>query len=441
MIDDPRRSRGRASRVSATSEYAEMSSASAKPSREVSTNAPSSSSRRAKASAWTRMSSDSWVSPHRAKTRAICSSEPTSQGSMNVEPIDSAGGRTRFSMRLSTDENPTSAPSAWSASAMPHAIEWSLATPKMSAVLPSSSPIDPPACGRRRAYHRAVTTEDLRTALRGVRGLVLDADGVLVLQAKALPGSVEAVRSLDERGVPFRVVTNFSQLHRDTLSDWFAKGGVRVAPDRIITAASATAAYTATGHAGRTLFVLAGTDARREFDGQALLTADDADALPPGSVGAVVIGDGGDELSYRNLDVAFRLVHGGAELLAMHRNPWWLTGRGITLDAGAYVAGLEYATGRTARTLGKPSPDVFRQAVDGLRADLDERLPRSAFAMVGDDPKADVAAAQRVGLRGILVLSGKTAAADVADVAAARRRGRGPDAVAQTLAEVVAALD
>jgi HAD superfamily hydrolase (TIGR01450 family) len=287
-----------------------------------------------------------------------------------------------------------------------------------------------------------MTADGLRAALRGVRGLVLDADGVLVLQAKALPGSVEAVRSLDERGIPFRVVTNFSQLHRDTLAAWFEKGGVRIAPDRIITAVSATATYAANAHAGRPLFVIAAADARREFDGHELLSADAADGLPAGTVAAVVIGDGGDDLSYRNLDVAFRLVQGGSELLAMHRNPWWLTQRGVTLDAGAYVVGLEFATGRRARTLGKPSPDVFRQAVDGLRADLgDERLPRSAFAMVGDDPKADVAAAQRVGLRGVLVLSGKTSAADIERATSLRTRGRGPDAVAPTLAEVVAALD
>ncbi|MFL5712769.1 MAG: HAD-IIA family hydrolase [Chloroflexota bacterium] len=286
-----------------------------------------------------------------------------------------------------------------------------------------------------------MTTDGLRDALRGVRGLVLDADGVLVLQSKALPGSVDAVRSLDERGIPFRVVTNFSQLHRDTLAGWFEKGGMALAPDRIITAASATAEYAATAHPNRPLFVIAAADARREFDGQQLVSADDAEGLPAGSVAAVVVGDGGDDLSYRNLDIAFRLVQGGAELLAMHRNPWWLTARGVTLDAGAYVVGLEYASGRRARTLGKPSPDVFRQAVDGLRADLGQRLPRSAFAMVGDDPKADVAAAQRVGLRGVLVLSGKTSEDDVDRVAASRTRGRGPDAVAPTLTEVVAALD
>jgi ribonucleotide monophosphatase NagD (HAD superfamily) len=145
--------------------------------------------------------------------------------------------------------------------------------------------------------------------------------------------------------------------------------------------------------------------------------------------------------------VAFRLVRGGAEILAMHRNPWWFTPKGETLDAGGYVTGLEFATGRAARILGKPSPVVFRQAVAGLIADLGQRLPRSSFAMVGDDPQADVAAAQRIGLRGILVLSGKTSRADVDGDAAARQAGRvrgrgpGPDGVAATLADVVAALD
>ena len=97
---------------------------------------PSRSSRFANARAWTRMSRWSVVSPQRLKTRSMSASDWTSQGSTKVEPIESASGRTRLSMRLSIDEKPTSAPSAWSAWAMPHAIEWSLATPKMSAFLP-----------------------------------------------------------------------------------------------------------------------------------------------------------------------------------------------------------------------------------------------------------------------------------------------------------------
>ena len=283
-----------------------------------------------------------------------------------------------------------------------------------------------------------MTADGLRAAMRGVRGLVLDADGVLVLKGAPLPGSAEAVRELRERAIPFRVVTNFSQLHRDTLAGWFATGGLPIEPDRIITAASATATFTAARHAGRPVFVLAATDALREFDGQQLVDAATADAMPPGMVGAVVIGDAGDDLSYRNMDVAFRLVRGGAELLAMHRNPWWLTEKGETLDAGGFVAGLEFSADRQAQVLGKPSPEVFRQAVAGLRSDLGERLPAFSFAMVGDDPRADIAAAQRIGMRGILVLSGKTGRSDLATLP---RRGRGPDAIVPTLADVVAALD
>ncbi|MEO7663935.1 MAG: HAD hydrolase-like protein, partial [Candidatus Limnocylindrales bacterium] len=156
----------------------------------------------------------------------------------------------------------------------------------------------------------------------------------------------------------------------------------------------------------------------------------------------VVIGDGGDELSYRNLDIVFGLARGGAELIAMHRNPWWITPKGPTLDSGALVVGLEFALGRSATIAGKPSPVVFRQAVRELAGEIagagGPRLRRAEVAMVGDDLAADVRGAQRAGLRGILVLSGKTdrAALDASSAA----RGKAPDGVSPGVLDVVTAL-
>jgi len=141
MTLDPGWSRGRAARTTPTSEYADTSIASAKPSRDVSTNAPSRSSRFANARAWTRMSRWSWYAAQRAKTRSMSASFWTSHGSTNVEPIESARGWTRFSISDSIELNPTSAPASWSARAIPQAIEWSLATPKISAFLRSRSPM------------------------------------------------------------------------------------------------------------------------------------------------------------------------------------------------------------------------------------------------------------------------------------------------------------
>ena len=275
-----------------------------------------------------------------------------------------------------------------------------------------------------------------------MRAFVLDADGVLMYRGQPIPGSPEAVTELRRREIPYRVVTNFSSAHRATLAAAFGKAtGLAVDGAEIITAASAAAAYTATHHPGEPLLVLAAPDARREWDGQTLISPADADGRTE-PVGAVVIGDAGDDLTYANLDIAYRQLHAGAEFVAMHRNPWWVTPKGFTLDAGALVAGLEFALGRRAVICGKPSPVVFRQAVSELRRELAERQngsdgPRLRIgdvAMVGDDPRADIAAARRAGLRGILTLTGKTSADEAAT------SGVRPDAIAGSLAEIVAAL-
>jgi ribonucleotide monophosphatase NagD (HAD superfamily) len=103
------------------------------------------------------------------------------------------------------------------------------------------------------------------------------------------------------------------------------------------------------------------------------------------------------------------------------------------------VTGLEFAADRPATIVGKPSSSFFAQGVRDLRKEAGRDLARSEIAMVGDDVRTDVRAAQRAGLRGILVLSGKHAEADI-EVAAAERGGRWPDGVAADLAAVVAAL-
>ena len=289
-------------------------------------------------------------------------------------------------------------------------------------------------------------TTELASALAGVRALVLDADGVLLYAGRPLPGSVDALARLEGAGIPYRVVTNFSLAHRETLAANVSRQfGRPVRPSTIITAASAAAALTALHHPGEPLLVFASDDARREWDGQRLVTPAEADD-PATKVAAVVIGDAGDELSFGNLDIAFRQLRAEAAFIAMHRNLWWMTRRGITLDAGAVVVGLEHALERRATVAGKPSPVVFREALRELGAEVratgGRRLLARDVAMVGDDLDSDVAGAHRAGLRGLLVLTGKTDRAAVdATAAAGRLKGPArPDAVGADLREVVEAL-
>lgn len=286
---------------------------------------------------------------------------------------------------------------------------------------------------------------DLRKRLRGVRALLLDLDGVLVLAGRPLPGAADALAELERRAIPYRIVTNTSLLSRVTLARRLASLGLDVPAGRVASALSASAAYTRRHHPDGPLFLIASEDARTEFGGQRILGPDEADA-PDARAAAVVVGDSPEEATYPNLNRAFRLLRGGAELLAMHKNRWWITPDGRpSIDSGSLVAGLEFATGLRARILGKPSPVFFREMADEVAEELavrdgGRRLARAEIAMVGDDVWNDVLGAQRAGLRGAFVLSGKHGPDDLAR-AATGPRGRRPDAVAASLGEIVAALD
>ena len=51
----------------------------------------------------------------------------------------------------------------------------------------------------------------------------------------------------------------------------------------------------------------------------------------------------------------------------------------LHLDAGPFVAALEYASGQTAVITGKPAPEFFRAVLADLGARPDEAV------MIGDD--------------------------------------------------------
>jgi HAD superfamily hydrolase (TIGR01450 family) len=248
-------------------------------------------------------------------------------------------------------------------------------------------------------------------------------------------------------------------MSRRSIATHLTSVGVPVEPERIISAASAAADHVAIHHPAGRVFLLTTPDGRTEFEGRGLhlLTDEEADRLlatdrdrratpahrsdPGDRAQAVVVGDASDAMTFRDLDRAFGLIRQGADFIAMHRNRWWLTPRGTTLDAGALVAGLEYSSERRAKLAGKPAPAFFAAGVRALAQEVGRpRLRRHEVLMVGDDLWNDVLGAQRAGLRGAFVRSGKHGDAELADAARRTRGGGRPDAVAHDIAAIVTAL-
>ena len=232
----------------------------------------------------------------------------------------------------------------------------------------------------------------------------------------AIPGSSAAVKSLRKAGHRLRFVTNNTTRTRAALADELRTIGVELEDEELQT----TPRVAARELAGRRVLALTMPAIVEELDGVELV----------GEGAEVVLVGGADEtpetnsvFSYMNLARAFAELDAGAELYCLHKNPWWQTSRGPLLDSGAFVAGLEYATGIEATVLGKPSPAYFLAALEAIDAE-----PALTW-MVGDDVESDIAGAQKHGMKTALVRTGKFRPDAV------ERSGIMPDAILSSLAD------
>jgi HAD superfamily hydrolase (TIGR01458 family) len=228
---------------------------------------------------------------------------------------------------------------------------------------------------------------------------LLDLDGTLYSGEAAIPGAVTAIDRLRDRRVPFRLVTNTTSRSRRMLVERLAGYGFRVLPGEIVTATLAGVELLRAGGYRRVApFVPAG--ALEDMDGIRLCggTSD----RPRAPADAVVLGDLGERWTFALLQEAFEQLMAGAALIALSRDRYFRQGERLALDAGPFVAALEYAAGTSAEVAGKPSTAFFGAAVRSL-----ETAAGRQVAMVGDDLWSDVEGAQRAGLQGWLVRTGK----------------------------------
>ncbi|HET6848338.1 MAG TPA: HAD-IIA family hydrolase [Gaiellales bacterium] len=227
-----------------------------------------------------------------------------------------------------------------------------------------------------------------------VRGIVLDMEGVLHVDWRPIPGSPQAVAQLAAVGIVLGVLTNTTGRTRADIAERLAGMGFELPAERIITAASAAADHLRENHAGARVFAMVEAGVRPDLEGISLV--DD-----PAGADVVLLGGPDESWTYGRLNAVFRVVRTGVPLVAMQRNRWWPTADGPSLDAGMFVAGLEYAASVSAEVIGKPSPAIYRTACGLLGVAAD------AAMMVGDDPESDLAPAAGIGMRTCLVRTGK----------------------------------
>jgi HAD superfamily hydrolase (TIGR01458 family) len=228
-------------------------------------------------------------------------------------------------------------------------------------------------------------------SLDGIDAVLLDLDGVLYVEGELLPGADEAVKRLRGAGMALRFVTNTTANSRSQTLEKLRGFGIELEEDELVTPAALARRHCEdAGH--RTVALIMNDDVKADFEG-----LEEADT----DVDAVIMGDLGEQFGFRILNQAFRLVMDGAELVALQKNRFWLTADGLSLDAGPFVAAIEYAAGKDAFVVGKPSAGFFDIVLADLGAD------RDSVAMVGDDVETDIGGALEAGIAAVLMRTGK----------------------------------
>jgi HAD superfamily hydrolase (TIGR01458 family) len=252
-----------------------------------------------------------------------------------------------------------------------------------------------------------------------VRGVLFDLDGTISIGASPIPGAIATIEHLRSRNIARRYLTNTTTKSVDTLHRDLVNLGLPIAREEVMSSLTAGVAYLRT-QGSPTCYLVLSADAKRDFAefGQ--------DEEQPD---VVVVGDIGPLWTYDFLNRLFQMVMAGATILALHKGRFWQTPDGLRMDIGAFVAGLEYTTGQAAHVVGKPSAAFFQTALAGLGVD-----PAQAM-MVGDDIESDVGGAQRAGLAGVLVRTGKFREELVAASTVE------PDLILDSVADLSAALD
>ena len=248
--------------------------------------------------------------------------------------------------------------------------------------------------------------------------VLIDLDGVLYVEDEPISGAAEAVAELRGRGLALRFVTNTTLWPRRHVLARLERLGMPVAAHELVTPASLAVAHCLRAGLQRALLLMR-DDVKQDVAG-----------LEEVARGAevVIVGDLGEAFTYAVLNRAFRELLDGAELVAFQKNRYWRTPDGLSLDVGPFVAALEYASGRDAVVVGKPAPEFFATVLAELG------IGPAAAVMVGDDVESDVGGAQRAGLAGVLVRTGKYRPDAVA------ASGVRPTATVDSIADVPALL-
>ena len=253
--------------------------------------------------------------------------------------------------------------------------------------------------------------------LNAIRCYLLDMDGTIYLGNQLLPGALDFLDLLDQKGIQYYFLTNNSSRSKTQYVEKLARLGIDTSEEMIFTSGEATAIYIHKQKPDARLYVVGTPPLEAEMRGHGFQLVEE-------NPDYAILGFD-TTLTYQKLWKLCDFVRAGLPYIATHPDFNCPTETGFMPDIGAMIAFVEASTGRLPdQIVGKPNLPIVEAIVEKTG------FPVEQLGMIGDRLYTDIALG-KAGLTTILVLSGETNAADLAQSKFT------PDYVMQDLAEWV----
>ncbi len=230
--------------------------------------------------------------------------------------------------------------------------------------------------------------------LGNVRGVLCDIDGTLYFKGSPIPGAIDAVSELRKARIKLLFLTNTDSKSPKTVYRQLIDFGFSLEEEEIFTPISALQTFLLENR-DKKIFLLASKEVEEEFQRFNLVHYDETPDY-------VIISDFSDNWDVNRLNTAFKYLLRGAKLFGTQGNRYCLDHKGKPqIDTGSFVRMLADAAQVPFSLFGKPSTGFFVQALNkiGLKA--------KECVVVGDDIESDIKGARKVGIKSVLVRTGK----------------------------------
>ncbi len=211
---------------------------------------------------------------------------------------------------------------------------------------------------------------------------------------------MEFIDLLHRQGRGYLFLTNNSSRDSQQYVEKFARLGMSVPRDKIMTSGEATAMHVQRQKPKARVFVVGTQSLENEFRERGFVLTDESPEY------AILGFD--TTLTYAKLWKLCDLVRAGVPYIATHPDFNCPTETGFMPDIGAMIAFVRASTGREPDlVVGKPNSLFVEQAAERMG------IPVSAMCMIGDRLYTDIALGATAGIPTILVLSGETQAEEL----------------------------